>query len=352
LKILLILTAFVGLILNLKAQNLVPNPGFELFYDCPDGLRQLKKTKHWYSGNIGTPEYFRTDCKYQQGPAQSGKAYTGLILFGDYPKAIEYLMVELTDSLQKDSIYCLSYWVRAEESFVYIDQIGMHLSDNNLKITSWSPIQLSPSLISKYGNPIIPQLGWMEIKGEYKAKGGERYLSIGNFNNPDRIVKHYNEFYHRKPGWNSYYYFDDVSVSLKESAIGCTTRKVAKIHKESSPQRARQPDTLMVCFESDSYLLNSSEKNRLKNEMNKFNMDEVKRLVLMGHTDADGSDGYNLKLSEQRILQVKEYLLAILPNSKPIKLNYFGEANPVAGNDTEAGKAKNRRVEVILEFYD
>ena len=69
-----------------------------------------------------------------------------------------------------------------------------------------------------------------------------------------------------------------------------------------------------------------------------------------GHTDSDGSDAYNQKLSERRAKSVREYLIQKLGmNGKQLTAIGFGESKPVAGNDTDAGKAENRRIEAVLK---
>lgn len=78
---------------------------------------------------------------------------------------------------------------------------------------------------------------------------------------------------------------------------------------------------------------------------------EVKLLRIEGHTDADGSDSYNLRLSQARADSVKKYLSdkgRIVPERLIAK--GYGESRPIAPNSTPRGKAQNRRVEfVILE---
>lgn len=74
-----------------------------------------------------------------------------------------------------------------------------------------------------------------------------------------------------------------------------------------------------------------------------------------GHTDAIGSDSYNMKLSEARATVVRDWLAShnIVPASTPIK--GYGKSMPVApnktsdGKDDPAGRQKNRRVEVVFE---
>ncbi len=67
-----------------------------------------------------------------------------------------------------------------------------------------------------------------------------------------------------------------------------------------------------------------------------------------GYTDSIGSDQYNLKLSEQRANSVRDYLVAQSVPAASITAVGLGEANPVASNDTAAGRQRNRRVELVV----
>ena len=67
-----------------------------------------------------------------------------------------------------------------------------------------------------------------------------------------------------------------------------------------------------------------------------------------GHTDSIGSDAYNQTLSEQRAVSVARYLEGAGVQSARVGTRGFGESQPIASNDTEAGRAANRRVEVKI----
>src|ERR1700744_3723665 len=72
------------------------------------------------------------------------------------------------------------------------------------------------------------------------------------------------------------------------------------------------------------------------------------RIEIAGHTDADGEDGFNQALSEKRAQSVMDYLVkAGLPSDRFTAVGY-GSAQPVAANDTDEGKAKNRRIEFVV----
>jgi OOP family OmpA-OmpF porin len=71
-----------------------------------------------------------------------------------------------------------------------------------------------------------------------------------------------------------------------------------------------------------------------------------------GHTDAIGSDAYNQKLSERRAQAVADYLSSHGVSANRLRPRGFGESRPVASNDTEEGRAQNRRVELNIAGGD
>jgi outer membrane protein OmpA-like peptidoglycan-associated protein len=72
------------------------------------------------------------------------------------------------------------------------------------------------------------------------------------------------------------------------------------------------------------------------------------KIQLEGHTDSIGSDDYNQKLSEQRADTVRQYLVDQSVPAGTVTAIGLGKANPVASNDTAAGRQKNRRVEMVV----
>jgi OmpA-OmpF porin, OOP family len=99
------------------------------------------------------------------------------------------------------------------------------------------------------------------------------------------------------------------------------------------------------------------DKSDLKNE----SVAELKRVVklieeypdlhfqLEGHTDSYGSDEYNQALSERRVNAVKDFLLANgTPPGRITGAIGFGELKPIDTNETDEGRANNRRVELRI----
>jgi OOP family OmpA-OmpF porin len=72
-------------------------------------------------------------------------------------------------------------------------------------------------------------------------------------------------------------------------------------------------------------------------------------IEVAGHTDADGEDGFNQALSEKRAQAVVDYLVkAGLPADRFTATGH-GSTEPVASNDTDEGKAQNRRIEFVVK---
>jgi OOP family OmpA-OmpF porin len=72
------------------------------------------------------------------------------------------------------------------------------------------------------------------------------------------------------------------------------------------------------------------------------------KIVIEGHTDSDGTDEYNQKLSQRRAQAVMDYFVS--KGLEPARLTAigYGETKPIASNDTDEGKAENRRIELSV----
>lgn len=78
------------------------------------------------------------------------------------------------------------------------------------------------------------------------------------------------------------------------------------------------------------------------------NLDPAVRLNIVGHTDSTGSDAINDPLSRERAQAVRDYLANRGVASSRVTVTGRGSHEPVASNDTESGRAANRRVEIFL----
>jgi outer membrane protein OmpA-like peptidoglycan-associated protein len=73
-------------------------------------------------------------------------------------------------------------------------------------------------------------------------------------------------------------------------------------------------------------------------------------LIIEGHTDSYGGDEFNQRLSQERAESVQQYMVnAMRIQSFRLIATGFGETNPVANNETESGRARNRRIDIIIK---
>lgn len=107
-------------------------------------------------------------------------------------------------------------------------------------------------------------------------------------------------------------------------------------------------DSLSLNFAFDSAELASNVDETLAAALAFISNYPEARFEIIGHTDAKGSDAYNMALSQRRAEALKERLVALGVSSASLDVSGYGESKPVATNDTEAGRARNRRVELHL----
>ena len=103
-----------------------------------------------------------------------------------------------------------------------------------------------------------------------------------------------------------------------------------------------------ILFDVDSYQLKSETRRQLTEFAQTLNKYEDTDIRIEGHADATGSDDYNQKLSNQRAEAVGSFLQTQGVKSSRVDEKGYGEAQPVADNTTEAGRSKNRRVDVAV----
>jgi len=100
-------------------------------------------------------------------------------------------------------------------------------------------------------------------------------------------------------------------------------------------------------FEFDKSTLTQDAQGKLIQAAALLKDNPAKSIQVAGHTDSKGSDAYNIKLGQRRADSVAGFL--IQQGIEPARLSTvtYGESEPVASNDTDAGRAQNRRVEIV-----
>ena len=103
-----------------------------------------------------------------------------------------------------------------------------------------------------------------------------------------------------------------------------------------------------LLFDFDSDVVRSEAATNLRNLAASLEKYPGSDLLIVGHTDSVGTDSYNLRLSERRAESAAAYLVANGVDRSRLRARGLGETEPVAPNDSDAGRGKNRRVEVAI----
>lgn len=124
----------------------------------------------------------------------------------------------------------------------------------------------------------------------------------------------------------------NTPYGMKVDARGCAIREAKVVLHD-------------INFEFDSARLTAASKTQLDKIAQGLKGQPTMGLVIEGHTDATGSDAYNLKLSKQRAAAAKTYLVEQGIDASRLTSEGYGESKPIASNKTKEGRAENRRVE-------
>ncbi len=135
-------------------------------------------------------------------------------------------------------------------------------------------------------------------------------------------------------------YMDKQAKELEEELEGATVERVG--------------EGIAVTFDSgllfgfDSYALSNAKKEDLRELAGTLQKYPDTNIIIEGHTDSKGADAYNQTLSENRANAVADYVVAQGVSRSRLTTKGYGATSPVASNDTDEGRAQNRRVNVII----
>jgi outer membrane protein OmpA-like peptidoglycan-associated protein len=140
------------------------------------------------------------------------------------------------------------------------------------------------------------------------------------------------------------------------AVIGHQMDQQAKEIKQQIPGAVveRVGEGLQVTFESgllfpyDSDVLTAAAQQNLSTLASSLDKYPNTDIIIVGHTDSNGSDTYNMSLSERRAAAAVNYLVSRGVARSRLRGAGRGETEPVASNDTDAGRQQNRRVEVAI----
>ena len=198
-----------------------------------------------------------------------------------------------------------------------------------------------------------PDGAWRQVVFLFKADQPYRYFLFGNFffdavtktNLPEeqraRIdsINLSTELLPKKIKRIAYYCFDDFVVEeFTGDEFSQTLLEQKKLSFASE-----------ILFDYDQATLKPDAQHTLQKLADALNSLPDMPVEIGGHTDNTGDDAYNQTLSERRARAVHDFLLDKGVNSARLRWHGYGENQPVDNNETDAGRQKNRRVEIKVD---
>jgi outer membrane protein OmpA-like peptidoglycan-associated protein len=107
-------------------------------------------------------------------------------------------------------------------------------------------------------------------------------------------------------------------------------------------------ETSGVYFDTNKYNINNASQTTLNKLIGVFEEFPDTNILVVGHTDSQGAEDYNMTLSKNRAYAVTNYLSQNGVSAGRLTTNWFGETQPVHDNATAEGRAKNRRVNIAI----
>lgn len=229
-----LLSLSVFFICNGIGQNLVPNPSFEKYLDCPDGKAQTIEIQNWYNPTLATPDYFNS-CSNQfagvpvnqfgEQLAHTGNAYVGFAVSNNENGGYrEYLQCMLTNPLIHGEEYIIEFSLSlADAAMMACDRFGVFLSEESITMPmSNAPLEVSPQYETPISLPLTDVNNWQTFRDTLTANGGEFFLTIGIFPFDDGLTmyKTQGDLY-----CCPYYFLDDVLLERLETVNIGESRK-------------------------------------------------------------------------------------------------------------------------------
>ncbi len=364
-----------------EAQNLVPNGSFESIGKKPKRLGSIESATGWVSPTGVRADLFvpskMADLDvplnvYGKEVAKEGSNYAGIVGYSHGNKLPRsYVMTKLDSPLKKGMKYCVKFNVSLAEASKYAsNNIGAKLSKKPFGSDTKLPIIEDASLLHFNNDHKIfsARYNWTEVCGQFVAKGGEKFITIGNFGSNDdtkseRMKK--DPRVKAKQVIAAYYYLDDVSVKLLAEGTSCDClvdngegdfssliyQKINPVNEDMSSKEKIEIQQVFFAFGKSK--LTSEGKTSLDLIAKELEANLESKLQVQGFNNAEEDsvgveNDYYADMDNKRVGSVMKYLM-----SKGISESRMIPSAKGSGVDNEENKeedeaelkmAKNRRV--------
>lgn len=358
-------------------KNLLLNGDFEEVNTCTEYKSECGVEAWFYLKDVKAQMLTNEEDTDQSGNNSFGIFFNWRGFTGFYP----LIGTLLPCQLQKGKTYTFKGTISASLHPQLILQPGICLG-NKFYVPGRSFSQLLHPDTIRQLRP-IPSTGLFGFEYSFIATGEERYLSFGTYIREDssgakkkligtqtvRLVlddftlepsdpeedlcEAYN--IHKDAIYLYNYRHREMDYSLfgkGELPIKLPVNDGRAVTRKMDPPPLHKADTLRlgdVLFDFNKAILRADAEQLLMQYFGKTDPRDIDSLLIEGHTDSVGSDQRNILLSGQRSESVKTWLTNYWKENTPVlRINPFGRSRPVAGNQTAAGRALNRRVELII----
>jgi len=365
LRILIVVFNFASL--DSYAQNLFANPGFEDINICTE-YHASCAPEAWF--HIPATVY-PVKGRFAQRPVLGHMLMVlpvASVLPGFNDKR-RFVYSMLTCPLVKGEKYNLSFYIAAAAGRPF-EKLDFYFSDREPTLGSFNVLNKTPtfSLTEQHIDAVYKTV-WHHVQYEFTAGTNSQFCVIGNFF-PLRHV------YEMKDAMNAsgdiFYFIDEITLKPLSDNNLCPgyndniKKNYAQDYRHTNditvikdtPVIPKKPrfikDTVTipsVLFDVNSALIKPAIIKILDSMVDKIGKLKVAKIEINGHTDNTGTIVKNEALSLSRAESVRKYLAEKLPKfSEQLFVAGKGQDFPVADNNTETGRSKNRRVEIILTF--
>jgi len=342
----IITTIFLFFISQGFSQNLVKNPSFEENSVLPKDTRDFRYVDNWtlikvaasyfheYAPSFPGFTFTPTNNIFGYQEPHSGLATSCITLVdNDGLETGGLIQGELSEALKSETCYYAEVYLSCADKFVnFTSNFEFIFSDTAFTGTVKNEYfqKLIPNISNPLDNFIEDKINWVKVSGVFKAKGGEKYILIGNPQKTSTMR------INKSSDLRCVYFIDDVSV----------------VELPFCPEDEFSVDSLMTFndlnFETGKSVILESSYDELDKMVTFLTLFEEYNIQISGHTDNVGTSEFNQKLSEDRAKAVCDYLISKGILSERLTSTGYGDTKPIADNSTDEGKSKNRRVEFII----
>jgi outer membrane protein OmpA-like peptidoglycan-associated protein len=379
--------AFIGLFsmslaLAQDGENMVENGSFENYGKTPKKLGGIESATGWSSATGVKADLYMKDKKvpeidpekniYGSESAQDGQAFAGIMVYSKGNKIPRsYLTTKMNEPMKKGQTYCVKFYVSLSDNSKFeANNIAAHFSKKDITIKDKKTILDKPHVRDPHNKVFSGKFGWERVCGMYTAEGGEKFMTIGNFNSSEDTKADkakMDKDNKNAPIMGAYYFIDNVSVQLLEEDERCDCgsdeyeeigsnliySKSNVIQDGMSLEQKLEASTIYFAFGRD--LVTGAAARNLDQIVEWLKANPNAKIRVVAHIDEEEAkvaqeNSVYKGVAMRRANGVIKYLIDKGIAESRLIATDKGDRSPTESDsdDEELNQAKNRRVEFVL----